>query len=375
MYCPKCGAPVEDGERFCGNCGSPLTEDVPQAQDALGRHRNVLVLAVSALSAVLVLLIVMLVVKNQAPAPATVPATEQAQQADQKAAQEKTEEQKKQEQEQAAKAKEEQAKKEQEAEAQRLAQLEAEHTRLREEAQAQGLQVAMGTVRDTTVGERANEIDSRLASNFSSQLGDRMVLVLFDDGAISVSGMSGDGMGSRTADTSSIEVTNPDELGLADGDHVCIAMNPGEIRFSSSVRYDLVPVSGPVQLLYKDGDEGSSQTQSAPQQDDHEAMRAAKEAQGQQVFEGTVSLLSTDEYFALMGWPTGGPGPNTTFAVLQDGSNILLLGMDDQWEYNQSTAPWQGYDGKQVCVSGTVAQGQGEYGWTCLVGPELLYEL
>ncbi len=27
MYCPKCGKPVNDNDRFCGACGAKLTHD------------------------------------------------------------------------------------------------------------------------------------------------------------------------------------------------------------------------------------------------------------------------------------------------------------------------------------------------------------
>ncbi len=129
---------------------------------------------------------------------------------------------------------------------------EQEHQRLREEAEAQGLQVATGTVRITTVEERANEIDSRLAGELANEAGNQLALVFFDEGAATVTGKSGDGMGQMTKDTESLEITNADELGLADGDHVCIGMNAGDLQYSSSVRYDLVPVQGPVSLIYKD---------------------------------------------------------------------------------------------------------------------------
>lgn len=129
---------------------------------------------------------------------------------------------------------------------------EQEHQRLREEAEAQGLQVATGTVRITTVGDRANEIDPRLADALAPEVGNQLVLVFFDEGAMSVTGNAGDGMGQSTQQTESVEVTNADELGLADGDHVCIGMNAGDLWYSSSVRHDLVPVKGPVSLIFKD---------------------------------------------------------------------------------------------------------------------------
>ncbi len=129
---------------------------------------------------------------------------------------------------------------------------EQEHQRLREEAEAQGLQVTTGTVRITTVGERANEIDPRLAKELANEVGNQLVLVFFDDGAVSITGNAGDGMGQSTQQTESVEVTNADELGLADGDHVCIGMDAGDLWYSSSVRNDLVPVKGPVSLIYKD---------------------------------------------------------------------------------------------------------------------------
>ena len=29
MNCKNCGTAVEDGKKFCPNCGTPLTEDTP----------------------------------------------------------------------------------------------------------------------------------------------------------------------------------------------------------------------------------------------------------------------------------------------------------------------------------------------------------
>jgi len=127
--------------------------------------------------------------------------------------------------------------------------IEAEHARLREEAAAQGMQVFTGTVRYTTVGERANEVNPQLRQEFSSSAGDRMVLVNFD-GAQSLNAKSGDGMGMRDGSTEAYEVTNPDEIGLVDGTRVCIGVRAEDAYYSSSIRYELVPVSGPATLIY-----------------------------------------------------------------------------------------------------------------------------
>jgi uncharacterized membrane protein YvbJ len=32
MYCPKCGAPNQDGTAFCSACGAPLTQAAPASQ-------------------------------------------------------------------------------------------------------------------------------------------------------------------------------------------------------------------------------------------------------------------------------------------------------------------------------------------------------
>jgi hypothetical protein len=32
MLCPKCGNPVEEGDRFCLNCGAPVAESAPEPQ-------------------------------------------------------------------------------------------------------------------------------------------------------------------------------------------------------------------------------------------------------------------------------------------------------------------------------------------------------
>lgn len=55
MFCPKCGAQIPDGSRFCGSCGSPIEAKqnpapVPPATGVFGSHvdgefLNILLLA------------------------------------------------------------------------------------------------------------------------------------------------------------------------------------------------------------------------------------------------------------------------------------------------------------------------------------------
>lgn len=136
------------------------------------------------------------------------------------------------------------------AEAQRAANAESEHQKLRNDAEAQGLQVITGVVQYTTMGDRAMEVGgSRLASNFSSQSGTPMCLIQFDNSQ-TITGKSGDGMGSSTFDIGVIDVTNGSEIGLPDGAHVCVAVSPSDLFFASSIKFELAPASGPATLLY-----------------------------------------------------------------------------------------------------------------------------
>lgn len=406
MFCPHCGASTSDNASFCPKCGKPIPENPAQEEDKRSDNSPRSTSASSSSTRVLIIVAVVLVVAVigliiyllRAPsAPSTTAKSDQPGN-EEPATQEEPS--------QTTEGQDSQQKKTDDTAAQKL---EAEHAKLRSDAEAQGRQVYVGTVRimdgegaSALSGTPINANGSKAADKYRSStyvalMLDEPTVVSYEQGGqfeplSMTTEWIGIGRNDYSEDTAS-------QWASYDGKRICISS--GTLTTSGGVDVFWGPASRDAALLYEESQASSSSgsNKEAPAQnedDKHQKLRAEAQAKGLEVFEGTVKIMSLRDLLISRGIPENqlmgevagteavlildepfsravpssiGGTASTTYDI-----DVLVLGGDHLSQLSPYE-PWTEYDGKHVCAAGTLVADLGQMLMAQLHDSECLYEL
>lgn len=267
MYCSDCGVELEKGARFCQNCGKSVASMVAtpsgesssgktfvaatQASPRKGPRAGAAAIAIGALCVVLVAVITIVALPallGPSSSSASSSATASAAGASASAKQESVSADSDAKSKSSSSASASDGAKSN-ASSKGFVQADAE-AKAREKAQAAGMQVLTGTLHMTTYGERAAEVNPKLASDFASVADEPLALLVFGVvQPLSAASAGDEGRVQTRAGQESISLGEPYQWADFDGQLITVAAFPQDLTFPSDVVGALYSAGGNAVLI------------------------------------------------------------------------------------------------------------------------------